>query len=178
MTVIGIWTMTWLAGCSGSGAGDGDEIAYEEALIGSWRVVPQEGEIRRLKVIDAAMSGQPDKTSALGDLTKAEKALFAEWSAKRGAEAENMKAELRFLAGAQLSFTEEQVTVQFGSNTYGPADYAILGADKAGVQVRFDPGLGNGMETHDIQWTSADAGIDIISSTRRGAFAPLSIRRQ
>lgn len=175
--MIGLWTLVWWAGCAGTSEANDDEL-HEEVIVGTWRVVPEAGELRNLKVIDAALSGQPDRKKALGDLTGDEEALFDEWSAKRGIPVENKKAELRFLEGAQLEFTEDQVTVSFGTDKYGPADYAVMNATADSLQLRFDPGLGNGLETHDIEWKGKDAGVDHITSSRRGAFAPLKIERR
>lgn len=176
--MTGILTLLVLSGCTSSSAEEDPEEALAAKVVGTWQARPPDIEIRRLKVIEAAMAGQPGKKQALGDLTNAESTLFDEWAAKRGPAAQNMKAELRFMEGAVLEFTDTQATVRLGGNVYGPADYELVSATEAGVQLRFDPGLGNGIETHDITWNGPDLGIDVIATTRRGGFSPLQMQRR
>ena len=176
-----VWGIGWvlLPACSLLGGADDESDALRARVVGTWRAAPVDTEIRRLRIVDAAMSGRPDDKQALGDLTATEEKRFAEWSTKRGAPAANMRAELRFLDSATLEFTDTQVTVRLGTDVFGPADYEVQQATEGGLRLRFDPGLGNGLEVHDIEWRGPNEGVDRVDTERHGAFsAPLGLLRQ
>jgi hypothetical protein len=144
-------------------------------LVGTWKLIPEEQKLRQLRIIDAALSGRAQKVEKLGDLTPDEQKLFDQWKDKKGDEVKDMKARLRFLRNCTFDFTDKQVTIRFGEDeTYGPVDYTITNATDTNTTVTFDPGLGNGVETHSIDWQSDGKGVDNISA---GAtkFDPLTV---
>lgn len=176
--------------CSGGGdvATDGtttpDPVPAPKAddpakkVVGTWRMVPPEEELRRLKVIDAALSGKPQKKEKLGSMTADEKALFNEWSGKKGAEAQAMKGQIRFSKNCQFTFTDSQVTVKFEDESFGPVNYSVVSATDNNTTVKFDPGLGNGTETHSITWESASKGVDLITAENGSTFFPLNVSKR
>ena len=153
------------------------EVEIRGRLAGEWRLVPAETELRRLKVIRAAMSGNPAQKDELGKLSKAEQSELERWSQARGPVAENMKAQLRYVENALLSFTDRHVSVKLGSDVYGPVDYEVEQAGQDSAVLRFDPGLGNGLETHHVRWGSDMQGTDRIETERRGTFGVLRMKR-
>ena len=174
-----------LLACSGTTTPTTDTPAVEPApapatdpktkLVGTWKMMPDEKNLREMKIIDAAMSGRTQKIEKLGDLTPDEQKLLDEWKNKSGDETKDMKAQLRFLRNCTFDFTDKQVTIHFGEDeTYGPVDYAVTNATDTNTTVTFDPGLGNGTETHSIDWQADGKGIDNISA---GAtkFNPLTV---
>ncbi|MBX2799395.1 MAG: hypothetical protein KTR31_17095 [Myxococcales bacterium] len=175
----------WISssGCMGMGADpegstDVDDVAAKERIVGIWRIVPPDADLRRFKVIDAAISGRPDRKANLGELSVTETGLFETWSKKKGKELKDMRAQLRFLKGSQFEFTEEQVTVQFGSDRFGPVDYTVVSDSPDKTVVTMDPGLGNGLETHTYSWTDENRGTVQVKSEQSGAFEPLNVMRR
>ena len=172
--------------CSGGTATDAttppdpvpDKADPANKLVGVWRMIPEESELRRLKVIDAALSGKAQKKEKLGKLTAEEERLFKEWEKKEGAEAKAMKAQLRFAKGCQFTFTDKQVTVAFDEEKFGPMDYTIVSATDSNTTIKFDPGLGNVTETHSIDWTNDTKGVDHIKGSDGTEFTPLNISKR
>jgi hypothetical protein len=148
-----------------------------QKIVGTWRMVPEEAELRRLKVIDAALSGKAQKKEKLGKLTAEEEKLFKEWENKQGPEVKAMKAQLKFAKGCQFTFTDKTVTVNFDDEKFGPVDYTVVSATDANTTLKFDPGLGNGTETHSIDWTSDTRGTDHIKGSDGTDFTPLNIAK-
>lgn len=172
-----------LLACSGSttdGATDAVEpepAGPETKIVGSWRMVPDEATLRLLKVVDAAISGKPNKKEKLGTLTADEEALFAEWSNKKGSdEAKLMKSQLRFIKDSQFTFTDKQVTVKMGDETVGPIAYEMVSATDANTTLKFD--IGNGKDTHSFDWTSATKGVDNITSESGEKYFPLNVSKR
>ncbi len=171
------------AGCSGSQSRGVDEPPPAEEvaksrLEGSWVLRPEDKGLRRLKIIDAAMSGRPDRKAALGKLADDEEALFETWLAKTGEAARAMRAQLRFLGGATFTFTEEEVSLRFGTDGFGPVAYSVVESSDARTVIQLDPGLGTGLETHRIEWKTANRGTAVITTASHGEFAPLRMLRQ
>ena len=172
--------------CSGGAATDAETPTTPEPdkanpankLVGVWRMIPEETELRRLKVIDAAISGKAQKKEKLGKLTAEEEKLFKEWEKKEGPALKEMKAQLRFARGCQFTFTDTEVTVAFDEEKYGPVAYTVVSATDVNTTIRFDPGLGNGTETHSIDWTSATKGVDHIKGADGQEFPPINIAKR
>jgi hypothetical protein len=165
-------------GGSTDGGGGTDAKDPKSLIVGTFQMLPPEEELRKLKVINAAINGKGDAKAKLGKLTKEEEALFKEWEGKKGPEVKGMRSQIKFMRGTQFTFTDSQVTVQFGDEKFGPVSYEVVTATDSRTVVKFDPGLGNGMETHDITWKSADRGIDNITGAESGSFIPLEVRRK
>ncbi|MEZ4238773.1 MAG: hypothetical protein R3F59_22000 [Myxococcota bacterium] len=171
--------------CSGAGETDGtttdgtETPAEGNRLVGNWRMMPDDDQLRQLKIIGAAMSGKKEKKDRLGDLTKDEQQLFKEWEGKKGDEAKAMKQLIKFTKGCEFDFTEDQVTIHFGKDEqFGPVSYEIVSSDDANTTIKFDPGLGNGTETHSFDWESATKGVDHISSEQGKDFFPLNVQKR
>lgn len=147
-------------------------------IVGTWRMIPDEAKLRELKIIDAAISGKPQKKEKLGDLTKEEQKLFDDWEDKKGPEVKAKKAEIRFMKGCQFVYTDSQVTVKFDEEAFGPVSYTVVSATDANLTLRFDPGLGNGVETHSIDWESDTRGLDHIKSEDGTDFTPFAINKR
>jgi hypothetical protein len=161
-------------------AGGDDDAGEDDAaskIVGKWQMQPDKSELRNLMIIDAALSGKPKKKDKLGKLSGTEQALFNEWKGKKGAEADFMKAQIKLLKGYQLTFTSSQVTVKFGPDSFGPVSYTVKSASDSGLTVTFDPGLGNGVETHKITWSGDGRGTDNISTASGQTFIPLNLKR-
>jgi hypothetical protein len=147
-------------------------------MLGNWRIVPPESELRNLKVINAAIGGKPQQKERLGTMTADEQAVFNEWKAKKGPEVEAMRAQLKFLKNCHFEFTDTQVTVIFEDEKFGPVSYTTVSSTDANTTVKFDPGLGNGTETHSIDWKGDGKGTDNISTASGGTFFPLDVLKQ
>lgn len=146
-------------------------------IIGNWHMVPEEAELRRLKIIDAALSGKAQKKEKLGKLSSDEERLFKEWENKSGPEVKAMKAQIRFAKGCKFIFTDKDVTVAFDDEKFGPSPYTVVSATESNTTLKFDPGLGNGVETHSIEWQSDSRGIDHIKGADGSDFTPLTIAK-
>ncbi|MEQ1502952.1 MAG: hypothetical protein ABMB14_12015 [Myxococcota bacterium] len=148
-------------------------------IIGTWRMVPDEKTLRELKVIDAALSGKPQKKEKLGDLTADEQKLFNEWDGKKGDEAKSMKSDIKFAKNCLFEFTDKQVTVRFGEDeVLGPVDYTMVSATDTNTTVKFDPQLGNGVETHSFDWENETKGVDKITAENGREFFPLNVSKR
>jgi hypothetical protein len=170
--------------CSGGATDeptDGVETPPENEasrLVGTWRMVPPDESLRMLKIVSAAMSGRKDKLDKLGDLTRDEQALFKEWEGKKGEEAKAMKALIKFTKGCEFEFTDKQVTVRFGSDdSFGPGNYEVVSATEDNTTVKFDLGMGNGLETHSFDWESPTKGVDTITAPGK-EFFPLNVSKR
>ena len=134
---------------------------------------------RQLRIISAALSGQKKKKQRLGKLTPEEEELFKEWEGKKGPEVREIRKEIRYNKNYLIDITDSTVTVQFGTEeTHGPVDYEVVSATETNTTIRFDPGLGNGMETHSFEWTSPTKGVDHITDESGKKFNPLNITRK
>ncbi len=88
-----------------------------------------------------------------------------------------MKAQMKFMKQCKLTFTDSKATVNFGKDeSFGPVKYKIKSATDDKIVLQFDPGLGNGTETHTITWQSDKKGTNQISSSK-GDFNPFEIAR-
>ncbi|HHO53797.1 MAG TPA: hypothetical protein ENK18_23720 [Deltaproteobacteria bacterium] len=157
------------------GDGDGDDSEITSRLVGDWHMVPQD--LRRYRIIQAALSGKPAAKKKL-NLKKEEEALFDEWAAATGQKAEDMRAEIKYKKETLFTFTDSQATVTLAGDKFGPVDFTVVSADGDNIVLTFDPGLGNGMETHSISLSDDNNGVNVITSTERGAFAPVNIKRK
>lgn len=147
-------------------------------LVGTWNMLPPEDELRRMKVIDAAITGNPQKKEKLGKFTPEEQKLFNEWEKKSGPEVKAMKNQIRFTKGTNFEFTDTQVTIRFGADDVnGPFPYSVINATDANTTVTFDPGFGNGLETHAFTWENPTKGIDNISGADGKTFVPLTVKK-
>ena len=61
-----------------------EEAKPESKIIGSWQMRPPQSEMRNFKIIDAAVSGKPQKKQKLGQLKGDEKKLFDEVAGMKG----------------------------------------------------------------------------------------------
>lgn len=158
------------------GAGGGGEDAeITTKLVGDWHMVPQD--LRRYKIIQAALSGKPAAKKKL-NLKKEEEALFEEWAAATGQKAEDMRAEIKYKKETLFTFTEGQATVTLAGDKFGPVDFTVVSSSDDNIVLTFDPGLGNGMETHNITLSDNNNGVNLINSTERGEFSPVNIKRK
>jgi hypothetical protein len=176
--------------CSGGAGTDGATDAVTptpnpepadpaKKIVGTWRMVPTEARLRELKIIDAAISGKPQKKEKLGKLSADEEKLFKEWEGKKGDEAKDMKFQLKFAKNCLFEFTDSQVTVKFGEDeTFGPVGYTVVSATDSNTTVKFDPGLGNGTETHSFDWDSPTKGVDHIKAEDGREFDPLNVSKK
>ena len=177
--------------CSGGGATDGatDTVVTPEQpepsadpakrVVGTWRMVPTEERLRELKIVDAAMSGKPQKKEKLGKLSDSEEKLFKEWEGKKGDDAKAMKSELKFAKNCLFEFSDTQVTIKFGEDeTFGPIAYDVVEATDKTTTLKFDPGLGNGTETHRFEWDSPSKGTDHIKAEDGREFTPLNVTKR
>lgn len=149
-------------------------------IVGTWRMVPTEENLRELKIIDAAMSGKPQKKEKLGKLSDTEEKLFKEWEGKKGGEdAKMMKSQLKFAKNCLFEFSDSQVTIKFGEDeTFGPVSYTVVSATDANTTLKFDPGLDNGMETHSFDWDGPSKGVDHIKAEDGREFDPLNVSKR
>lgn len=148
-------------------------------VVGTWRMVPTEDRLRELKIVDAAMSGKPQKKEKLGKLSDTEEKLFKEWEGKKGDEAKQMKSELKFAKNCLFEFSDTQVTIKFGEDeTFGPIAYDVVSATDSSTVLKFDPGLGNGTETHTFAWDSPSKGTDHITAQDGREFTPLNVTKR
>jgi hypothetical protein len=156
-----------------------DEADPKKRIVGTWRMIPTEDRLRELKIIDAAISGKPQKKEKLGKLSDAEDKLFKEWENKKGEEAKAMKNELKFVKNCLFEFTDSQVTIKFGEDeTFGPIGYTVVSATDTNTTLKFDPGLGNGMETHSFDWDGPTKGVDHIKAEDGREFDPLNVSKK
>jgi len=164
------------------GTDDGEDGEEEEAgnrMVGTWQMQPDENSLRELRVIDAVLNPSPAKKKGLEPLTAEDQKIFKEWKNKKsGPEADLMRAQIKFMKGSQFTFTDDQVTVAFGSEKMPAVDYTVESDSDKKTVLKFDPGLGNGMETHAITWKSKDKGIDNISTAGGQEFLPLDIKKK
>ncbi len=163
--------------CSGDTATTVDDETVEDAtevaqnrIAGTWKVELVEKRQRRFAIIAAALSAEPLRMSGVGKLDKAERDLFDTWQRKRGRDVREMEKKLR-LTKARFVIGDGRITVRVDNDgipeSYGPVDYEILeGSDRRTV-LRFDPGMGNGYETHTLLWTGPDAATDRITANGR-----------
>jgi hypothetical protein len=157
-----------LAACSGSETADpvpappSAAVAVPESHhLGTWRATPNEKRRRQLKIIDAALSGRPHPREQLGDLTGDEQALFDAWVGRRGPEVAAMHAEIRRMRSLGLAFSADEVAVTVaGEPGRSAVPYERVAIEPDRTVLSFDPGLGNGVETHTITWTGDGRGID------------------
>lgn len=154
------------------------EPGPERKIVGNWRFGKSEEEMRRLRIIDAAISKKPQKRERLGDLTPDEQALFDEWKDKSGKEVREVRQEIRYSKNSQFHFTDHAVSAEFGGEEgFQDVPYEVVSATDQQLTLRFDPGLGNGVETHVISWSSETTGVDDITDAQGKKFAPLDILR-
>lgn len=152
-------------------------------LVGRWQLKPDPETVRMLKVIDAAISGRKDKRKNLGQFTDDEQRLFEQWEGKKGEDIKVVKGRIRFASGVDVEFAQDrQVTLRFAdgkskASTFGPVPYEVVEAATDQVTVRFDPGLGNGPETHTIVWRSETEGLDTVTVEGQEPF-PLLLERK
>ncbi|MFT4621455.1 MAG: hypothetical protein ACI8PZ_000107 [Myxococcota bacterium] len=185
--VMGVPTIACMGGADVEvGGGDEDDggddkkeaATPESKVIGTWQMRPPSDQMRNFKIIDAALSGKPAKLEKLGKLKGAEQTLFDEVKGMKGPEKKMMMNQLKFMKQSKLIFTKSDVTVQFGADEkFGPVKYTVSSATDSKISVKFDPGLGNGTETHTITWKSADKGVDQITASNGTEFIPLDIGR-
>jgi hypothetical protein len=148
-------------------------------LVGTWRMVPPDDELRKLKIMDAAISGKPQKKEKLGTLTAEEQKLYNEWTNKKGPDLQAAKQAIKFAKSCTFDFTDTQVTVKFGDDdTNGPFPYSVVSATDTNTTIKFDPGFGNGMETHSFAWESPTKGVDNITGADGKAFFPLNVNKR
>lgn len=168
-----------LGGCADSSTVETTTDEEEAALIdpveaakvqigGTWRVeFPRERMARRFKIIEAALSAEPLREQNLGKLSKDEKDLYETWSRKKGREVRKMKRKLN-MAKARYVFAEGQVTVQVQDGDrrefFGPVAVDVLGTAPNRTELRFDPGMGNGFETHLLLWSGNDRATDKVTA--------------
>ncbi|MEM6927252.1 MAG: hypothetical protein AAF602_10000 [Myxococcota bacterium] len=178
----------WLAGlaltvtiaCSGETTTSDEAVTPEveeparvgaDRLIGSWKVALKESRQRRLAIIDAALSSVPLRATELGKLGKDEKDLYETWARKKGRDVRTMEKKLR-MTRSRYVFQDGRVTVQVNNDgireSYGPVDYEVLESSDDRTVVRFDPGMGNGYETHTVLWAGADRGADRVTANGQG----------
>jgi hypothetical protein len=150
-----------------------------QRLVGTWRMVPPDTELRKLKIMDAAISGKPQKKEKLGDLTAEEQKLYKEWEGKKGPDLQAAKQAIKFAKSCTFEFTDSQVTVKFGEDDVnGPFPYTKVDATDAQTVIKFDPGFGNGMETHTFVWESPTKGVDNIAGADGKTFFPLNVNKR
>lgn len=145
-------------------------------LDGTWQIRPVDDELRRLRVIDAAFKGKQAR-ERLGTMTGEEQNLYREWKQKKGDDLAQMKSQLKFMKNCKFEFKGESVTVRFDDETHGPVAYTVLSSSDQQTVLTFDPGLGNGVETHSISWDTPNKGTNDITSVSGEAFIPLVIKR-
>lgn len=151
-------------------------------LVGTWRMMPPEDKLRQMKVISAAIAEKPaqkeKQLEKLGKLNADEQKLFNEWEKKSGPEVKAIKQEIRFSKNTNFEFTDKQVTIRFGEDDVnGPFNYSVVSATDSNTTVTFDPGFGNGVETHSFDWTSPTEGVDNISGSSGQIFFPLTVKK-
>jgi hypothetical protein len=142
-----------------------DAATPESKIVGTWQMRPPADQLRNFKIMDAALSGKAQKKQKLGKMSGAEQQLFEQVKGMKGAEKKMVNAQLKFMKQSQFTFSDSDVTVQFGADEkFGPVKYTVVTASDDGITMKFDPGLGNGMETHAITWTNAKKGVNKISA--------------
>jgi hypothetical protein len=149
-------------------------------IVGKWRMGIDESQQRRYKVIDAALAKGDGKKERLGDLSGEEQRLFDEWDAKdkKSPEVKAMRQEIRLTRGSRFNFTDTSVSADFGGeDAFENVPYKVVSATDQQITLSFDPGLGNGTETHVITWNSDSAGVDNITGADGKTFLPLDILR-
>jgi hypothetical protein len=145
-------------------------------LDGTWQIRPADQELRHMRVIDAAFKGNKAR-ERLGEMTGEEQSLYREWKQKKGADVDQMKSQLKFMKNCKFEFQGSQVTVHFDAETHGPVSYTLVSSSNQHTVLSFDPGMGNGVETHRIDWSSKDKGTNIITGADGSSFIPLVIKR-
>lgn len=148
-----------------------------ESIVGTWRMIPDERRLRELKIIDAAVSGKEVKRARLGDLTPQEQALFDGWVGKKGKEVAQKEKELEHLRSYLIEVTPAEITLRFGEEVFGPVPYTTVSETPTNVTLAFDPGLGNGVETHSWEFTSATRALDRVTTPDGDHFDPIEIVR-
>ncbi|MCB9699367.1 MAG: hypothetical protein H6738_21475 [Alphaproteobacteria bacterium] len=183
---VGLGVLVPTLACTGTATPTPDKDAVEapkapgpeRKIVGNWRMGQSEEEMRRLRVIDAAISKKPQKTERLGNLTPDEQKLYDEWKDKSGKEVRDMRQEIRYSKNSKFHFTDKQVSAEFGGDeAFKDIPYEVVSATDSQITVRFDPQLGNGTETHVITWKSDTSGVDDITAAEGKKFAPLEILR-
>lgn len=129
-----------------------------------------------MRVIDAAFKGKQAR-ERLGQMTGEEQDLYREWKQKKGDAVAQMKSQLKFMKNCNFEFSGGSVTVRFDAETHGPVAYTVVSSSDQQTVITFDPGLGNGVETHSISWDSANKGTNNITGTNGESFIPLVIKR-
>jgi hypothetical protein len=148
-------------------------------LVGTWKMMPTEERLRELKIIDAAISGKAQKRERLEPLSAEEESLFKEWEGKKGDEVKTIKSEMRFMRNSQFDFTDTEVTVHFGEDEkFGPVVYEVVSTTDTNTTIKFDPGLGNGVETHSFTWESDTKGVDNITAADGTTFEPMNVAKK
>lgn len=175
MQAMGFWILALGVGCSTSTLEDVEEDSVEvepeaaatNEVAGTWQVKLVEARKRRLKIIRAALSSQPLREAGLGKLKKDEKDLYETWSRKQGQEARLMNRKLR-VTKARFVIGEGQITVQVDDDglveSFGPVSYEVLETAPDRTVLRFDPGMGNGFETHTLLWSGPDQATSRITA--------------
>lgn len=151
-------------------------------LVGNWRMLPPEDKLREMKIIAVAISDNPKQKEKqlekLGKLNADEQRLFNEWEKKSGPEVKAKKQEIRFTKNTDFEFTDKTVTIRFGEDDVnGPFNYTVVSATDSNTTVTFDPGFGNGLETHSFDWSSPTEGTDNITSASGNSFFPLTVKK-
>ncbi|MEN0062035.1 MAG: hypothetical protein AAGA48_07760 [Myxococcota bacterium] len=170
------WVATvWLGCASGTSVDiepeDLEEIdpakATQQTVEGTWRVELDDERKRRFAIIGAALSSEPLRTQGLGKLERDEKDLYETWSRKKGRDVRKMEKKLR-MTRAHYVVAEGRVTVQVETDglreSFGPVDYEVLETGSERTVFRFDPGMGNGYETHTVLWQGPDKGTDRVTA--------------
>ena len=166
--------------CGGMPGGDGVVVGTGASgpaarVVGTWQILPEPTEHRKLRVIDAAIFDKQLKR--VGTLTSDEQVMYDKWKVTTGPELDAMKSQLAFLKHCTFTFTPTHVTLRFDDAVHGPVPYAVVSASDTQVTVRFDPGMGHGVETHDITWTSDVKGVDHVTADDGSVFVPLQVSK-
>lgn len=147
-----------------------------ESLAGTWKMVPDEARLRELKIIAAATS-KDAKVERLGDLTPQEQAIFDEWAKKKGKEVEEKLHELTLARNYLVVFTDTEVTLQYGTERFGPFPYTLVSQTDTNTTISFDPGFGNGVETHALDFSAPARGTDTVTTANGQRFDPVALVR-
>jgi len=174
-----MWALlTWagVLGCAGSDPMAADDVVQASVeengepgarVEGTWKVELKDKRARRFAIIGAALSAEPLRVQGLGSLDRDEKDLYETWARKQGPEVRKMSKKLR-MTRARYIVSEGRITVQVDNDgiieSYGPVDFDTLGSSDRTTVLRFDPGMGNGYETHTLIWAGNDKATDRVTA--------------
>ena len=132
-----------------------------DAMISTWAVVPGEDTLRQLKIINAAIEGNPPPKK-LGDLSADEKKLYNDAKKASGSEQQYFRGLISMMKGARVTFKADgsgQYDFDGGTN---PFKYTTSNVNDSSlnVQINYDHGT---VEKADLSMKGSDIAVHFTS---------------